>query len=170
MSTRWLVAYDFSSCASAALDYAAKALAGTGGEVILLYVHEPLPEALQRELVTHVEALQAAAAASQQVADAAAARLKEQVEVTHRLHPGIGLRAMIETGDPTKVIVTTAYLEECEHIVIGTSGEEGRGVGSTTEQVLLLAVQPVTVVRPLGEGGGGPEITIVDEEDSDPGI
>ncbi len=163
MSVKWLVAYDFSSCASAALEYAAQALAGTGGEVILLYVHEGMPEALANELVTYVDAMQAVDAASQAVEAAAAERLKEQVEVTHRLHSTVGLRAMIESGDPAKLIVTTAYLEECQHIVIGTSGEEGRGVGSTTEQVLQLAVQPVTVVRPVDENGGGPEITIVDD-------
>lgn len=137
-----LVAVDGSPSSLAAVGFAVQTLAlqGEGGELHLLNVQPPLPEA------------------------AAVILSKETLEGYHReqgdkaLKPALDLvrekggqpRAHILVGDPAQLIVESAKRWNCNQIVMGhrgLGGIQGLLLGSVTARVLHLAHVPVTVVR-----------------------
>jgi nucleotide-binding universal stress UspA family protein len=137
-----LVAVDGSPSSLAAVGFALQTLARRGqtGELHLLNVQPPLPEAAAGFLST------------------------ETLEGYHReqgekaLKPALDLaqaegrkpHAHILVGDPAQVIAESAKRWSCDQIVMGhrgLGGIQGLLLGSVTGRVLHLAHVPVTVVR-----------------------
>ena len=150
MPSRWLVAYDFSRSADAALDLAIDELGERGGELILVHAYAvpdvpasmpwseadaPLPSTndLERTLTFEV------AKAVERVAENARARA-----------PSIEVETLLVRGPPAESIVDAAKHRRVERIIVGTHGRTGLShllLGSVAERVLRLADVPVLVVK-----------------------
>jgi len=158
MKTTWIVAYDFSDQARAALTSAGDMLARQGGgRLIVAHAH---PEGagthgLGLDILTLAPSaelerayrLDAEGALAEELLSFAAAG----VEVSHR----------VIAGNPAEAITTLAGEEKAELIAVGSHGRRGLErllLGSVAEAIMRRAHCPVLVVRATPPGDGGPSI------------
>ena len=147
MMRKWLVAYDFSKQAEAALEIAARHLAPVGGEIVLLHVHRPLSTAFGAEFAALSPAFKDV---DSTIADAARARLEAVAEAVRAQHPEVTLRAVVAAGYPPEHIVAVAREEHVGQIVVGSHGRRGLKrvfLGSVAERVVRDADRCVLVVK-----------------------
>ena len=148
-----LVPVDFSSSSLAALDTAIELAARFGATFELLHAWEPPP-------VYGTEALVAGGAALYAELDDSTRRAagKDMAELVERLQKrGFrDVRAHIERGAPSLVILEMAAKNGYDMIVMGTHGRRGFSrflAGSVAEKVVRLAHVPVLTIRhPDGAG------------------
>ncbi len=148
---RILVPVDFSSGSLRALDYARELAVGTGAELLLLYVFEPLDFSGYSETFLPSPQLT-------QVLAAHRARAREHLKRLEGETPdrGIRVRSRLAEGAPAQRIVEIAREEEVDLVVIGTLGRTGLAhllLGSVAERVVRLAHCPVLTVRSKGPPG-----------------
>lgn len=100
--------------------------------------------------------------------EAAEYRLHADLSAAHGADlPALTVR--VETGDPAQAITRVAQETGCGLIVCGVARDEPFGrslLGSTTQQVLRRATQPVLVVRNRVRGGYGRVVTGTDFSDA----
>jgi nucleotide-binding universal stress UspA family protein len=138
---------DFSGHSATALRYAAAIAKRSGARLHALYVNDPMLVAAaavalnDRELVSVAqEELRTFVAAA--VAD---------------LATGEAVSCSVATGDPAKLIASTAQRLKCDLIVMGTHGLSGVDkllIGSTTERMLRRTAVPVLAVPPSAPSAG----------------
>ena len=119
---------DFSAASAALVAYAAALAVGTGAELRLLYVQEPVPAGQVMEP-------QAALSAHQQAARAAGAARVSTVLVH---------------GEAAPAILAEAQRHQADLIVIGAHGQTGLSrflMGNTAERVVRTAPCPTLLVR-----------------------
>ncbi|PIE21022.1 MAG: universal stress protein UspA [Proteobacteria bacterium] len=146
MTRKWLVAYDFSRQAEAALEMAADLLRADG-EVLLLHVHRPLSTAFGVEFAALSPAFRDVDAT---ISSAARDRLEEAAQAVRDRHPGLVIRTVVAAGYPAEHIVTAAREEGVDRIIVGSHGRRGLRrvfLGSVAERVVREADRTVTVVK-----------------------
>lgn len=139
-----LVPVDGSNPSLAALDHA-MALAGDGGQVVMLHVAAEGPQDSTASSL---------AAPTPSERDALGQRLDDAFT---RSHDQLGARVLRrdERGDPLRTILEIARDERFDLIVMGTHGRVGRLhaiLGSVAEGVVRNAPCPVLTVREPGAG------------------
>lgn len=147
MTQKWLVAYDFSKQAEAALALAASLLEPIGGELILLHVHRPLSTAFGAEFAALSPAFKDV---DTTITTAAKARVEAAADATRTIHPNLNLRTIVAAGYPPEHIVLVARDEEVDQIVVGSHGRRGLKrvfLGSVAERVVREADRTVLVVK-----------------------
>ena len=142
-----LVPLDFSTTSLAALDTAIELAARFGASFELLHAWEPPP-------VYGPDALVAGGALlygelEDHTRRAAGKEMQDLVERLRKrgLHD---VRAHLERGAPTSVILDVAARSGCDLIVMGTHGRTGFSrfvAGSVAEKVVRLAPVPVLTIR-----------------------
>ena len=144
MFNKILVPLDGSEVAECALDHA-KVVAGTPGEVTLLYVIEPLQVPLSSEdYKRNIEA--DAAKSAKEYLKRTAAKLKRS---------GGAVKTEVVFGKPSQTIVSYAAANGTSLIVMATHGRSGVQrwfLGSVADAVLHSAAVPVLLVRAPGCG------------------
>ncbi len=146
MTRKWLVAYDFSKQAEAALEMAADLLRA-GGEILLLHVHRPLSTAFGAEFAALSPAFKDV---DTPISRAARTRLEEAAEAVRARHPEIVIRTLVAAGYPPEHIVMVAEEEDVDRIIVGSHGRRGLRrvfLGSVAERVVREADRTVTVVK-----------------------
>ncbi len=140
MITRILLATDFSRWAKRAEDYASALACSWRASLTVLSVAEfppglnpdyPVNQQYLADLLKH---------ASSQLVD-----LKGRAE-----RRGIAVTTRVATGIPSEEVVTAAWAEDSDLIVVGTRGKTGLAhvlLGSTAERVIRGAPCPVLTVR-----------------------
>ncbi|EPR37608.1 UspA domain-containing protein [Desulfovibrio sp. X2] len=111
----------------------------SGGSIVLLHCHRPVPTALGEPNFQQV---------TEHYAREAATLLAPFRELLDR--SGLSYDDKIVGGPTAEVICEVADLEKCDCIVMGTKGKTGLEsllVGSVTHKVMQLATLPVLVVR-----------------------
>jgi nucleotide-binding universal stress UspA family protein len=139
MDERLLVPIDDSDPSRAALEEATELF--DPREIVLLHV-------LEMDEITH-GAAGAAASDLQETREEEAEELFEDARRT--IDDRVSVETVIETGDPSTVIVEAAESNEIDHIVMGSHGRSGFSgilVGSVAENVVEGAPVSVTVSRP----------------------
>ena len=134
---------DFSNPSRAALRYAADMASAAKGQLIVLFVNDPLLDA----------AAAAAAYDTKELARRTDAELKRFVRqaLTDSRLPARDMRFSVVFGKPALEIVKAAEALGADAIVMGTRGLSGPSrlvLGSTTEDVLRKAGVPVLAVPP----------------------
>lgn len=145
----WLVAFDFSDHAKAALERARSQLAALGGgRLVIAYVHAPATDGAGIDL----GAIGPAFAAHEAAVIASAE--KQLDELLPTLPPVAGGTVIIDrriiTGRPADKLVALADELHAEQIVIGSHGRRGFErflLGSVAERVLRLAHCSVLVIK-----------------------
>jgi nucleotide-binding universal stress UspA family protein len=133
---------DFSKHSRHALQYAALLTRRTEGQLIALFVEDPLL---------------AAASAGTGMPEATRHELRRFVEraVAPFGLQGESLKVQTTEGKPYKEIVTSARRNRCDLIVMGAHGITGTAklmMGSTTDRVLRTAAVPVLAIPPAKVG------------------
>ncbi len=138
---------DFSEHSATALRYAAAIAKRSDARLHALYVNDPL--------------LVSAAAIALNDRDIATVSLRELRTFVSSAVParvtGGEIDCMVETGDPAKLIASTALRLKCDLVAMGTHGLSGVDkllIGSTTERMLRRTSVPVLAVPPSGPGAG----------------
>jgi len=134
-----LVPTDFSPDADAALAFARKLVAKTGGKLVLLHAYD-LPRMMT------LGATLAAANIEKTLAEAAHARLAELRSTLS----GVDVDAFASASQPDPAIAEAVERAHADLIVMGTRGRTGLAhvlLGSTAERVLRHARVPVVTVK-----------------------
>ena len=138
---------DFSEHSATALRYAAAIAKRSEAQLHALYVNDPL--------------LATAAAIASNDRDIAAVALRELRTFVASAVParaaGGEIECSVETGDPAKLIASTAQRLKCDLVAMGTSGLSGLNkllIGSTTERMIRRTKVPLLAVPPSGPGAG----------------
>jgi universal stress protein A len=142
-----LVPVDFSECSKAALRYAIFLARSLGAHVDVLYVWEQRAD--DTSTLHHVPTTNFACEAVRDVASA-----NVSIELRRWLStlvdaPTRSLEARVEVGDPEEIILTLAEQDDCDLIVLGSSGHVESSdafVGSVAERILRYAACPVLLV------------------------
>lgn len=151
MTTRWIVAFDFSDESRLALERAATQLSALGGdEVVVAHVHRPVSTGFGVEFAALSPAFQNV---DQTITESAQKKLDEELGLLRERFPRLAFRAVIESGYPPDHIVAIASRENADQIVIGSHGRKGLQrffLGSVAERVLRSADRPVLIVKHHG--------------------
>jgi nucleotide-binding universal stress UspA family protein len=134
-----LVAADNSEYASRAFDYAAKLSRLTGARISIVHVISP-PVAAEGISFAELAELQ------KKEGEQLLAKLKVRAEMQF----GIKAEGILEKGNPSKVILTTAKDTGADLIVVGSSGIGGVKellLGSVSHTVSNHATCPVLIVK-----------------------
>ena len=139
---------DFSGHSATALRYAATVAGRSEARLHALYVNDPLLVAAAAVALNDRELVSVALAELRTfVASAVSAR---------STGPTVG--CIVETGDPARLIASTAQRLKCDLVVMGTHGLSGVDkliIGSTTERMLRRTSLPLLAVPPTPPGAGG---------------
>jgi nucleotide-binding universal stress UspA family protein len=144
----WIVAFDFSPHARAALDMAAGQLdAMGGGNLCILHVHQPTsgpdggidlglfgaPGELERAYIEEAER-----------------ELKKNLDEQRVRYPKLSITTRLESGNPADTVVRVAGEQGAEQIVVGSHGRRGFQrffLGSVAERIARKADCTVLVVK-----------------------
>lgn len=141
----WVVAYDFSEQAKAALSLANEQLAALGGgRIVLLHANVPVTDAVGLDLGTITPAL----VADPNTVVAESERLLR--EHGAGAPAGIVIEPRVLTGRPADTVCDVAKELGAEQIVVGSHGRRGLErllLGSVAERIIRLAECPVLVVK-----------------------
>ena len=146
METTWLVAYDFSRLAHAALAMAADMLSKQGGgRLLVAHVHQLRTSADGNgvDLATLV-----AGDLERAYVDDAERLLREEMMAAEA--PGVRLEGRVLSGRPAPALCRLASEEGARMIVVGSHGRRGVErllVGSVAEAILRQAPCAVLVVK-----------------------
>jgi universal stress protein A len=138
-----LVPLDFSTHSAAALDFAIDLAPRYGASIELLYVYEPIGNALPEHYVL----------VSPEQEDLVIGRFQQQLESERKRAEAAGARSLETTllmGSVRERIVNHATEKKHDLIVMGTHGRTGFShllLGSAAESVLRRAPCPVATVR-----------------------
>ncbi len=139
MFKKVLVATDSSENAQTAVEYASRLVKHhPEARVILLSVYK-IPNL--REYDAHVNIENALRRRSQGILDEAAGVFDTQ---------GVPVEKISLPGDPGQVIAEYARENDCDHIIVGATGQSRLGAmlfGSVARKVIQLARCPVIVIR-----------------------
>jgi nucleotide-binding universal stress UspA family protein len=134
-----LAPYDFSRCASRALDAAWTLARTAGAKVVVLHVMQPSPVAFGAMMIPPPGP------------DAGFVnRVRADLEAIKPPRPGIAVEHRLEQGDAVGHIVRAAQALPADVIVMGTHGRSGLKrllLGSVAEGVLRKAPCPVLSVK-----------------------
>ena len=139
MFNKILLATDGSPDAMQALAYARDLALRDGAPVVVVHAFEPVPTYLGDPLEGRVLARHVSA--GEEVADAAAAKLREA---------GVDVVVEVLEGPAADAILNVAGVRECDLIVMGTRGHGRLAsliLGSVSHRVLAHARAPVLVVK-----------------------
>lgn len=146
MSEKWMVAWDFSPAARAALDLAANEALGTNRCIVLFHAYTFYPVAEPPGSIVGGGRVGVEKTYAYQVAEKV-----EKVAVEARERYGaIEIETVVTAGAPTDAILEAVEKFDIERIVMGTHGRTGVGhfmLGSVAEKVVRLAPVPVLVVK-----------------------
>lgn len=144
----WVVGYDFSDESETAVEYAAAALGGIGGRLVLVHAIEPPNKALRKKLAKHTRAFEALDNAGELLLAAAREAVGERLSALKEDYPKLGVAKVVAIGDPVDLLLEVATRDTAVQIVMGTRGLRGlKLLGSVTRQVLRKAELPVVVLR-----------------------
>ena len=139
---------DFSEHSAAALRYAVAVAKRSEAPLHALYVNDPMLVAAAAVALNDRELVSVALGELRTfVASAVPARRSEAAISCH-----------VETGDPARLIASTARRLKCDLVVMGTHGLSGVDkllIGSTTERMLRRTTVPVLAVPPSAPDAGG---------------
>lgn len=148
MSEKWLVAFDFSDQATAALRRAAALLTGLGGgQLVVAHVHRPMSTGFGAEFAAVSPAFKDA---DRVIEDGATRKIVEVLEPLIAEFPAVTFRSHVEAGYPPDRIAALAIEEGVEQIVIGSHGRRGLErffLGSVAERVARLSDRPVLIFK-----------------------
>ncbi len=133
----FVVGYDASDCARAALDLAIELARGLGEPLVVAFAAQPPGRGIGDEFRTHLEALEERGRA---VTEAAVARAAEA---------GVTAEAVVANERPVDLLLDLADERAPRAIVVGTYGESplrGAVLGSTPHKLLHLSKVPVLAV------------------------
>lgn len=150
----WVVGYDFSTCADAALERAATMMARRNGQIVVANILEEPDPAIARELRRASPALADLSDVRDAIADAALARLKETIKLVKARHPGVTFNPKVEFGHGAEGLTRLADELDADMIVVGTHGRRGITkffLGSVADRVLRWTSRPVLVVKEAAE-------------------
>lgn len=150
MAPRWLVAHDFSRCADAALDLAAREASERGVELLLFHASmtpdvpypAPWPE-VETGYASVSELERSLAFEVAKAVESVAVRVRERF-------PALAVEVLLSRGPPADAILQAAKEHGAERVVMGTHGRTGLShllLGSVAERVLRGAEVPVLVVK-----------------------
>ncbi|WP_319779386.1 universal stress protein [Maridesulfovibrio sp.] len=134
-----LIPVDDSKHSESAVRYGASLAKMSGGKIIILHCHRPVPTGLGEP--NFQKAIDNATRESYAIIEKKSALLKDE---------GVDYEEKIIGGSTAKSIKTIAETEGCDLIVIGSKGKsdlEGLVVGSVTHKVLHIASCPVLVIK-----------------------
>jgi len=141
----WVVAYDFSEQARAALARAEEQLTALGGgRLVLVHAHTPLMDTIGLDLGTMAPAL---VSATETVVAESERLLNEQPVADD---PRIVVERRVITGRPADTVCDIAKELGADQIVVGSHGRRGLErllLGSVAERIIRLAECPVLVVK-----------------------
>jgi nucleotide-binding universal stress UspA family protein len=148
MSEKWLVAFDFSDQARAALERAALMLQALGGgQVVVAHVHRPMSTGFGAEFAAVSPAFRDV---DKVIQDSAVTKMVEVLEPLNTKYPAVTFRSVVEAGYPPDRLVALAQEENADQIVIGSHGRRGLErffLGSVAERVARLADRPVLIIK-----------------------
>jgi nucleotide-binding universal stress UspA family protein len=139
MNERLLVPIDDSDPARAALEEATELF--DPGEIVLLHV-------LEMDEVTYGAAGAAAEGIREEREEEARALFDD---ARRTLGDDVAVETVLETGDPSSVIVDVADSKNVDHVVMGSHGRSGLSgilVGSVAKNVIGNSPVSVTISRP----------------------
>ena len=138
---------DFSEHSARALRYSAAIAKRSDGRLHALYVNDPMLVAAAAVALNDRELVSVALGELRTfVASAVPARTT-----------GAAIKYSVETGDPARLIASTALRLKCDLVVMGTHGLSGVDkliIGSTTERMLRRTTLPVLAVPPSAPDAG----------------
>ena len=150
MAETWLVAYDNSPCAAAALEVAARDAPRYDAGLVILHVLRDLPPVTGYDWFGPGGSMVGWAELSREIESSARAELDRVVAKCKRDFPEVPVTPMIRVGAaPTEICHTAAELGVAR-VFIGTHGRGligGLLFGSVAERVLRTCVAPVVVVK-----------------------
>lgn len=148
MSEKWLVAFDFSEQANAALRRAAVLLEALGGgQVVVAHIHRPMSTGFGAEFAAVSPAFKDV---DKVIQDSAGKKMVEVLEPLGAEFGKVVFRSRIEAGYPPDRIAAIADEEGVDQIVIGSHGRRGLErffLGSVAERVARLADRPVLIFK-----------------------
>lgn len=154
MTQRWIVGYDFSPDAAAALALAAEDVRCLGGELHLLHVYN-VPQVPLTYEWSAADALYASSRDLEAALKADVARSLEQVAAKARERwPDVEIFAHVRSGMPANALLAESKERGAQRIVVGTAGRTGLShllLGSVAERVVRQAEVPVIVVKASAE-------------------
>ncbi|HAS88548.1 MAG TPA: universal stress protein [Desulfovibrio sp.] len=137
--TKILIPVDDSKHSDNAVIYGASLAGMSGGKIIILHCHRPVPTGLGEP--NFQKAIDDATRESYAILEKKTALLKDK---------RVNYDEKIIGGSIAKSIKTVAETEACDLIIIGSKGKsdlEGLVVGSVTHKVLHIAECPVLVIK-----------------------
>lgn len=147
---RWLVAYDFSRAADAALELAIDELEARRGELLLFHAYAT-PDVPYAAPWPEVETGFASVSELDRSLGLEVGRAIERVAADVRDRaPRLEVEVVVARGAPAEAILQAADEHRVDRIVVGTHGRTGLAhalLGSVAERVLRLAKVPVLVVK-----------------------
>jgi len=148
MSEKWLVAFDFSDQATAALRRAAVLLSGLGGgQLVVVHIHRPMSTGFGAEFAAVSPAFKDA---DRVIEEGATRKMLEVLDPIGEEFPKVTFRSHVEAGYPPDRIAALAIEEGVDQIVIGSHGRRGLErffLGSVAERVARLADRPVLIFK-----------------------
>lgn len=150
MPSRWLVAYDFSSSADAALQLALEELEPWGGEVLLFHAYV-VPDVPYAAPWPETETgFRSASELERSLGFEVAKSLEKVADEARKRAPKVTVEVLVHRGAPAEAIVSAAREHEVARVVMGTHGRRGFAhllLGSVAERVLREVEAPVLVVK-----------------------
>lgn len=150
MARTWVVGFDFSECANAALDEAASELAAVGGNLVLVHAYQEPMKSLAADIMTTSPSFESLSDVTELLRQQIISRLDKVIARLKETYPSLGLTGVTAVGFPERVILDEADRLDADRIVLGTRGNRGLKlffIGSVTERVLRETKRPVLVVR-----------------------
>lgn len=150
MAETWLVAYDNSPCAAAALLRAANDASSHEAQLVVLHVVNELPPVAGYDWFGPGGSMIGWSEMNKDLLEGARAELERTVEALKVTHPAIEASALVRVGSAPNQILDVAAELSVDRIFIGTHGRGGLEAllfGSVAERVLRLAEAPVLVVK-----------------------
>ena len=144
MDRTWIVAYDFTEQARAALAHAARWLSALGGgRLVAVHVVEYSLAAAGADLAVGT-------GAELMLLQDDAVRAGLERDLARASAPGVTFEARLASGAPAEAIAELAQDLGAECVAVGTHGRRGVErvlLGSVAEQILRLSPCPVLVVK-----------------------
>jgi nucleotide-binding universal stress UspA family protein len=146
----WLVGYDFTPAADAALATAAADLAAAGGGRLVVVHAHTVPIAPAGVELGGGVAVSTMLDLERGLQAEIAVELAKAIDGARRKWPTVTFDARVHTGGAAETLLHTAEAVGAARIVVGTHGRRGAAhllLGSVAERVVRMAKSPVLVVK-----------------------
>lgn len=150
MNPSWLVAYDFSTEASAVVEKALEELEPHKGQLYLLHVYHAPPPPASFGPVGNETTYTSTQEFAQALGENAETHLNDVKKDLSKRFPNVIFHALVREGSAIDEIVEAAKELKVDRVVVGTHGRRGVErffMGSVAERIVRLSPVSVLVVK-----------------------